>query len=304
MDGVLSTVASHSKSRGGECPPVPSSAENVALARREFELSTTDFRRVTRKIYEEAGIVLGEQKRDMVVRRLSKRIRACGLEGFRAYMDLVDSGDPAELVEFRNALTTNLTSFFREAHHFDRLKSYFTEHGDKRSYRIWSAACSTGEEPYSIAISAVEHFQTDRPPVHILCTDLDTEVVSKARAGVYTLERVTALESARKKKFFQRGVGPNDGMVRVNPLLQGFMEFGTQNLLADTYSVKPGLDVIFLRNVMIYFDRDTQRHILERMARLLRAEGLLIVGHSENLFHVSDLFSPVGQTVYRLASRS
>lgn len=304
MDGVLSSARSHTTDRGAQRPPMSTKTETAARANREFDLSTSDFRRVTRKIYEEAGIVLGEQKRDMIVRRLSKRIRARGLDSFRRYMDLVESGDPAELVEFRNALTTNLTSFFREAHHFDRLKAYFAEHGDQRTYRIWSAACSTGEEPYSVAISAVEHFQTERPPVQILCTDLDTEVVAKARQGVYTLERVTALEKARKRRFFQRGVGPNEGMVRVNPVLQGFMDFGTQNLLDDSYLVKPGLDVIFLRNVMIYFDRDTQRHILERMAKLLRSDGMLIVGHSENLFHVADLFSPVGQTVYRLAARS
>ncbi len=294
MDGVLSPGTD--QDRGATCPPI--SAGRPAPPHREFELKDADFRRVSKKIYAEAGIVLGDQKRDMIIRRLSKRVRELGLSGFREYMDRVESGDKAELVEFCNALTTNLTSFFREAHHFDRLKKYFAEHGDRKTYRIWSAASSTGEEPYSIAIAAVEHFGTERPPVRILCTDIDTEVVRKAQTGIYPLERIQPLSQERRRRFFQKGTGPNAGMARVNPALLGFMQFRTLNLMNAHYDVKPGVDVIFLRNVMIYFDRDTQRQILTRMHRVLDPNGLLIVGHSENLFHVNDLFRSQGQTVY------
>lgn len=294
MDGVLSPA--QQQDSGGASPPT-SSGLSIA-PQREFELKDSDFKRVSSKIYAEAGIVLGKQKRDMIIRRLSKRVRALGLDSFRAYMDRVQAGDKDELVEFRNALTTNLTSFFREAHHFDRLKKYFAEHGDRKTYRIWSAACSTGEEPYSIAMSAVEHFRTERPPVRLLCTDIDTQVVATAQGGVYPLERIESLSLERRRKFFQKGAGSNAGMVRVNPALRGFMQFRTMNLMSDIYDVKEGVDVVFLRNVMIYFDRDTQRHILERMQRILAPEGLLVVGHSENLFHVNDLFRSLGQTVY------
>lgn len=299
MDGVLSPA--ECRSSGGASPPI--SAGLSIQPQREFELKDAEFKRVSRKIYAEAGIVLGAQKRDMIIRRLSKRIRALGLDSFRAYMDLVEAGDKQELIEFRNALTTNLTSFFREAHHFDRLKKYFAEHGDRKTYRIWSAACSTGEEPYSIAMSAVEHFRTGRPPVRVLCTDIDTRVVGEAQAGVYPLERIEALSMERRRRFFQKGAGSNAGMVRVNPDLRGFMQFRTMNLMSDVYDVKEGVDVVFLRNVMIYFDRETQRHILERMQRIIAPEGLLIVGHSENLFHVNDLFRSLGQTVYTPVAR-
>lgn len=294
MDGVLSPA--DGKKRGAERPPI--SASRTSPPNREFDLKDADFRRVSKKIYAEAGIVLGDQKRDMIIRRLSKRVRTLGLGSFREYMDRVENGDKAELVEFCNALTTNLTSFFREAHHFDRLKKYFAEHGDQKTYRIWSAASSTGEEPYSIAISAVEHFRTERPPVRILCTDIDTEVVNKAQGGVYPLERIDSLSLERRRRFFQKGTGANQGMARVNPALHGFMQFRTMNLMSPHYDVKPGVDVIFLRNVMIYFDRDTQRQLLEKMHRVLSPHGLLIVGHSENLFHVNDIFKSEGQTVY------
>ncbi len=299
MDGVLSPA--QQQDSGGVGPPI-SSGLSIA-PQREFELKDSDFKRVSSTIYAEAGIVLGKQKRDMVIRRLSKRVRALGLGSFRAYMDHVEGGDKLELVEFCNALTTNLTSFFREAHHFDRLKKYFAEHGDRKTYRIWSAACSTGEEPYSIAMSAVEHFRTVRPPVRLLCTDIDTRVIATAKGGVYPLERIESLSLERRRKFFQKGSGSNAGMVRVNPDLGGFMQFRAMNLLSDIYAVKQGVDVVFLRNVMIYFDRDTQRHILERMQRILAPEGLLVVGHSENLFHVNDLFRSLGQTVYTPVSR-
>lgn len=302
MDGVLNSTAV-TKDRGALCPPIADGridTRSVAAANREFDLSDRDFRRIVKKIYSEAGIVLGEQKRDMVIRRLSKRVRACQLSGFDRYMDKVESGDKVELEQFRNALTTNLTSFFREAHHFDRLKQYFAEHGSQRSYRIWSAASSTGEEPYSIAMTAVEHFRTERPPVRILCTDIDSEVVNTASQGIYTMERVESLSLERKQRFFLRGAGSNDGLVKVSPALQGFMQFRTMNLLAARgFDVEPGLDVIFLRNVMIYFDRETQLQLLKRMHSVLSPDGLLIVGHSENLFHASQYFRSTGQTVYK-----
>ncbi|MEN8719639.1 MAG: CheR family methyltransferase [Oceanococcaceae bacterium] len=296
MDRVLDSTPVAADADGSASPSTFSRPD--VSSHREFELKDTDFRRITRLIYAKAGIVLSEQKRDMVVRRLSKRIRHLNLRGFREYMDEVEKAESREIVEFCNALTTNLTAFFREPHHFDKLRSYFEEHGQGRTYRIWSAACSTGEEPYSIAMTAVEHFGQASPPLRLLCTDIDTDVVAKAASGVYDVERLASMTNERKTRFFQRGSGEYSGLVRVDPLLRSFMKFQRKNLLDQTYDITSGVDVVFLRNVMIYFDRATQRHVLERMHRVLAPDGLLIVGHSENLFHASDLFKSSGQTVY------
>lgn len=303
MDRVLSAAAVAAavdvvQRGGGSAPPPPPLSARAAGAPGALSLSPADFRTLAKLIHDEAGIVLGAQKQDMVLRRLSRRMHSLGLRSFREYAKRLQVDDGGEREHFRNALTTNLTAFFRESHHFDRLNALFAQRGPTRRLRVWSAACSTGEEPYSIAICACEHYGRVTPPVQILATDVDTQVLATARAGVYPLERLKGISEPRRRAYFDRGTGPNEGLARVREPLRRMVQWQPQNLMAADYAVEGGLDAIFLRNVLIYFDRPTQRTILARMRRLLRPDGWLFVGHSENLFHCADLFRSLGQTVY------
>lgn len=270
------------------------------MREREFEFTTRDFEEVRRLIYSHAGITLSEGKVDMVYSRLARRLRAKGLASFRDYLALLKGGDAQEWEAFVNALTTNLTAFFREAHHFDILRDFLRTRRE-RPITIWSAAASTGEEPYSIAMTAAEALGEARHAVQILASDLDTQVLQKAREGVYPLERIARLDEARQRRFFLRGTGSQAGLVKVRPELQAMIRFFQLNLLDAQWAVSGALDVIFCRNVLIYFDKPTQYRILSRMKPLLKADGLLILGHSEALYHAADLFRLRGQTVYEHA---
>lgn len=265
---------------------------------REFEFTDADFERVRKLIYAHAGISLSPAKRDMVYSRLGRRLRATGLESFDAYLDQVEAGDAAEREAFTNALTTNLTSFFREPHHFPILAEHLCRAGAARPLLVWCSAASTGEEPYSIAMTAVEAFGSVTPPVRILASDVDTNVLNTAQAGIYAEERVEKLDPERLKRFFQRGTGSHAGKVRVRPELRNLVTFRRVNLLEGGWPVRGPLDAVFCRNVMIYFDKPTQLGILERFAPLLRPDGLLFAGHSESLHHASHLFRLRGKTVY------
>lgn len=257
-------------------------------------LSDADFERVRGLIGKYAGIALAPVKRDLVYARLAKRLRALKIGSFAEYIDLVE-GDPAEGERFVNALTTNLTSFFREPHHFEMLAEMFKTklRGD---VRIWSAACSTGEEPYTIAMTAFEAHAEGRTV--IVASDIDTTVLDRALKGVYGADHVAQLSRARLERFFERGIGSNAGHVRVRNEVKALVRFERSNLLDVAWPVQGPLDVIFCRNVMIYFDHSTQRRILERMRSLLRPDGILFTGHSEVLFRVGDLFATVGKTAY------
>jgi chemotaxis protein methyltransferase CheR len=270
---------------------------------REFHFSHKDFQRIRKLIHERAGISLSEAKHDMVYSRLARRLRARGVKRFSEYLELLRLGDEAEWEAFINALTTNLTSFFREAHHFPLLAEHAARQEKGRKLQVWSCACSTGEEPYSIAITLAETFTTLTPPVSILASDLDTQVLCKAEEGVYPLERVERLSPERVKRFFLRGTGPQAGQARMRPELRQAIQFRRLNLLDPVWPPCGPFDAIFCRNVMIYFDKHTQAEILRRFASLLRPDGLLFVGHSESLFHVSETFRLRGKTVYELASR-
>jgi len=270
---------------------------------REFQFSSKDFHRVRELIYKRAGISLSEAKQDMVYSRLARRLRARGLKRFSDYLALLQEGDAREWEAFTNALTTNLTSFFREAHHFPILAEHVRNQQRGRHIEIWCCASSTGEEAYSIAITMAETFGSLTPPASILATDIDTQVLAQAQEGIYPLDRVERLGAQRLKRFFLRGTGPQAGQARVRPDLRGLITFRRLNLLDPAWSVPAQLDAIFCRNVMIYFDRATQAGILQRFARLLRPDGLLFVGHSESLFHVADIFRLRGKTVYELAAR-
>jgi chemotaxis protein methyltransferase CheR len=279
-------------------PTVPAAVGPSSDA-REFHFSRQDFDRIRKLIYERAGISLSEAKQDMVYSRLARRLRARGLQRFSDYLTLLTDGDAAEWEAFTNALTTNLTSFFREAHHFPMLAEHALRHPGRR-FDVWCCACSTGEEPYSIAITLAEAFARVNPPMSILASDLDTQVLTKAAEGVYPIERIDRLDPDRVRRFFLRGAGAQAGQVRVRPELRSSVSFQRINLLEQSWPVRGPFDAIFCRNVMIYFDKQTQSSILRRFAPLLRPDGLLFVGHSESLFHVSDVFRLRGKTVYEL----
>jgi len=271
---------------------------------RALAFDDRDFRRVCRLIHAHAGIHLSAHKLDMVYSRLVRRVRALGLARFSEYLDLVEADPDAEAQAFVNALTTNLTSFFREEHHFGVLaQQLLADHRPGEVMQVWCCAASTGEEPYSLAITACEAFGTLAPPVRILATDIDTTVLETAARGVYALERIDALDLPRKRRFFQRGTGPNAGKCRVHPALQELIDFRPLNLLDPDYGLRgAAYTAVFCRNVMIYFDKPTQTHVLERIAPLLATDGRLYAGHSESFTHAQDLVTACGRTVYRATS--
>ena len=222
----------------------------------------------------------------------------------KAFVDALESGNGGEWQDFVNALTTNLTAFFREAHHFPIFAQHLRRGGATHPQMIWCSAASTGEEPYSIAMTAVETFGSFNPPVRILASDVDTNVLAAAQAGVYTEDRVEKLEPERVKRFFKRGSASNAGKVRVRDELRNLVAFRRINLLENQWPMRGPFDVIFCRNVMIYFDKPTQLAILERFAPLLHRDGLLFAGHSESFHNAAHLFRLRGKTVYGRADGS
>ncbi len=269
---------------------------------REFEFTSADFERIRKLIYDHAGIALAPVKFDMVYSRLARRLRANGDTTFAQYLARLERGDEKEWETFVNSLTTNLTSFFREGHHFEILASHLQKTGNRGPLKVWCSAASTGEEPYSIAMTLVDVFNSFTPPVSILASDLDTNVLAHAERGVYTADRVEKLPRERVQKFFLKGAGSQDGRVRVRPELQKLITWRRINLLEANWPVQGPLDAIFCRNVMIYFDKPTQYKILKRMAPLLSENGLFFAGHSESLMHAADLLRPLGRTVYARAN--
>ena len=267
---------------------------------REFEFTSKDFDRVRALIYKSAGISLAAGKQEMVYSRLARRLRVVGMISFTTYLDSLEaSNDPDEWEAFTNALTTNLTSFFRENHHFPLLAEHVAAR--REGVKVWCSASSTGEEPYSIAITLCEAYGTLLPPAQIFATDIDTNVLATAAAGVYPVERVRSLSPERLKRFFQRGTGAQDGLVRVRPELRKMVTFEKLNLLDDRWQIGGPFDAVFCRNVMIYFDKPTQGKILSRFAPLMKKDALLFAGHSENFLYVSNAFKLRAKTVYELA---
>ena len=273
---------------------------------KEFAFTARDFERVRALIYQRAGISLADSKQEMVYSRIARRLRASGIGAFSTYLDELEAGRLGDEWEaFTNALTTNLTSFFRESHHFPLLAAYLqalkSQPGQPGApITIWCSASSTGEEPYSIAMTACEAFDSLHPPVQIIATDIDTNVLAVGESGVYGIERLDKMAPQRAKRFFLRGKGAQEGMVRVRPELRQLVTFRQLNLLADSWPLKGQFDVIFCRNVMIYFDKATQRKILARFVPLMKPQGLLFAGHSENFLYVSDTLKLRGKTVYEL----
>ena len=265
---------------------------------RDFEFTSADFVRIRALIHRRAGIALSEHKRDMAYSRLARRLRALGYERFSDYLDELEKGnDASEWEAFTNALTTNLTAFFREAHHFPILAEFVKRRPPPVS--VWCSAASTGEEPYSIAMTLVEALGDHAARnATVLATDLDTQVLAKGDAGVYAYDQVKHLSPERLKRFFLRGTGKNAGFVKVRPELRAMIRFERLNLTDADYGLRTPFDAIFCRNVMIYFDKPTQAQVLARFEPLVKPDGLLFAGHSENFTYVTQAFRLRGQTVY------
>ena len=268
---------------------------------REFGYTRADFNQVRELIYAHAGIRLNDSKHEMVYSRLTRRLRALGVSDFGSYLALLRREDHPEWENFVNALTTNLTAFFREPHHFPMLAEHLRglRHGSAAT--LWSAAASTGEEAYSMAMIACEVYETLWPPVKILASDLDSQVLQRAGEAIYARELVQDLSPERLRRFFLSGTGTREGFVKVKPELRQLVTFRNHNLRDDNWDLRESFDCIFCRNVMIYFDKPTQYQVLTRIARVLKPQGLLFAGHSESYFHAADLFRPYGRTVYRHA---
>ena len=271
---------------------------------REFDFGDQDFEALRKLVKELTGINLSEQKRELVYGRLARRLRALRLRTFAEYRELLASDGGHEISEFCNAITTNLTSFFRENHHFEYLREQVLQplaanRGSSRRLRIWSAGCSTGEEPYSIAMTVLEALPDLRTwDVKILATDLDSDVLAKAQHGVYAGDRMRAMQPQRLDRFFVESRGRDGPCYQVTQELQSLITFKQLNLM-HSLPMKGPLDVIFCRNVVIYFDKDTQRELFARVAHLQRPGDLLFLGHSESLFKVSESYSPIGKTIYK-----
>ena len=267
----------------------------------DYKLGDKEFDFLRARVMEHSGIALGDEKKQLVYSRLSKRLRTLKLGSFAEYCKLLESGDQEELRYFTNAMTTNLTSFFREQHHFDYLADTVLPKlmqikADTRKIRIWSAGCSTGEEPYSIAMT-VRKVVPETWDVKILATDIDSNVVATAKRGIYTLDRINGIDRALLKRWFRRGKGANAGKARVAPELREMIAFRQLNLMHE-WPMKGLMDVIFCRNVVIYFDKPTQKKLFDRYADILHPDGYLFVGHSEALFKITDRFELIGNTVY------
>jgi chemotaxis protein methyltransferase CheR len=268
---------------------------------KEFDFSSADFERVRQLIYQHAGISLHAGKQAMVYSRLSRRLRDTGRNSFGNYLQWLENATGAEAdrewQEFINALTTNLTSFFREEHHFPVLAAELKQRTNGgKPLRVWCNASSTGEEPYSLAMTCVEALGSPRA-VDIVASDIDTKVLATASRAVYSVE-ARGLSADRLKAHFLRGTGANAGSIRVKPELVKMIEFRTHNLMDTRWSLGEPFDIVFCRNVMIYFDAATQRKVLERIHQVIKPKGLLFVGHSENFTESKDLFRLRGKTVY------
>ena len=272
-------------------------ADAGAMQGREFAWTDADFDRVQALIYKRAGISLHDGKHAMVYSRLSRRLRETGHGSFDQYLGWLESSEGPEWQEFINALTTNLTSFFREQHHFEIFSDYLRSRPSGAPCNVWCSAASTGEEPYSIVMTAFEALG-QRSNFKLVASDIDSKVLATAAQGVYKMDALRGLDAARVRNFFMRGKGANEGMVRVKPELRQCIEFMMVNLIRDDWPFKEHFDVVFCRNVMIYFDAHTQRQVLERLHRVMKPGSLLFVGHAENFSDSRDLFVLKGKTAY------
>ena len=279
--------------------PLPMANKDQVL-----EFTNKDFNSIRQLVNKHTGISLSEHKRDLVYGRLSRRLRAHGFSSFSEYCALLEKEPGDELEHFTNAVTTNLTAFFREKHHFDFLGKesvplLLERYRNTGRLRIWSAGCSTGEEAYSIAITLREAIPNiDDRDVRILATDLDSKVVQTAANGVYAAARIEGLSRLHTQRWFKQGKGKSEGKVKVSPELRKLITFKQLNLMHD-WPMTGMFDAIFCRNVVIYFDKPTQQKLFKRFAKTMPAESNLFIGHSETLHNINSQFQLISKTVYR-----
>jgi len=283
--------------------PDPFAVADVIVTGREF-------REFAAFVHRQTGIALNEAKRPLVCARLRKRLRHYGYTRLQQYYDHLIERDPEgeELVRMVNALTTNKTEFFREAHHFDLLRTEIlarrTAGPGPRRLRVWSAGCSSGEEAYSIAFTVLESLPGVIDwDVRVLASDIDTDVLARAERGVYLAERAADVPTALRERYFLRGRGANEGLVRVRPEAARLVTFRRINLRDEAWPIRAAFDAIFCRNVLIYFDRALQQEVIRRLVEHLQPGGYLFLGHSESLLGMGMGLRPVGKTVYKNAPR-
>ncbi|MDX1569717.1 MAG: protein-glutamate O-methyltransferase CheR [Xanthomonadales bacterium] len=277
------------------------------MSEREFRFTTEDFQMLSAMAGRHAGINLTEAKRELVYSRLARRLRQLGLQSFAEYCDILRREDAEELEIFTNAITTNLTSFFREVHHFNYLRDELVPAwldacaGERQPcLRIWCAGCSTGEEPYSVAMTVLTAFKGQSgATLDILATDLDSNVLSTAAKGVYPMDRLNGVPEEYLRQWFLRGRGRNEGMARVSDELRQPIRFRKHNMVQERPPNDAKLDAIFCRNVVIYFDKPTQDLVYRKFSSALRAGGYLMVGHSESLFNRYDELKLVARSTYQ-----
>jgi len=273
--------------------------------RKEFDFTAEDFNYLRNIVTKSTGIIAPDEKYSMYYSRLACRLRRLGLSDFSAYRQYLEKNTESEGIELVNAVTTNLTSFFREKHHFDYLRDILVPEKIKandKHLRIWSAGCSSGEEAYSIAMTLMQVIpDPEQWDIKILATDIDSNVLNIASSGVYDTSRVESLDINLLRQFFKKGAGANIGKVRVCPTLQQYIRFKQLNLL-HKWPMRKKVDLIFCRNVVIYFDKDTKATLVDRFAGQLGNNGLLFMGHSESLYKCSERFNLLGKTIYQLVS--
>ncbi|MEO9078321.1 MAG: protein-glutamate O-methyltransferase [Rhodanobacter sp.] len=280
--------------------------DQVATGTGGPSLGKAEFNFLRAFVLEHCGISLGEQKHQLVQGRLLRRLRALGLKNFESYCELLRRDPEGELGELASVISTNVTSFFREIHHYELLANellprWLTEkRRDGDRLRIWSAGCSTGEEPYALAMVLAEAIDKSggKADARILATDLSPQALESARKGVYSLERLAGISDERRQRWMLRGSGEYEGLACVHPRLREMVTIEPLNLL-HPWPMRGPFDAIFCRNVVIYFDQPTKQRLFSRYADLLPPGGYLFLGHSESLHGISDQFELVGRTVYR-----
>ncbi len=267
----------------------------------DYPISKSEYEQICSLVYAESGIALGENKQSLVVSRLTKRLRDLQLGSFSDYYSYVtNDASKEEFTRLLDLISTNKTDFFREPKHFDFLREQILPSLEReKRVRIWSSACSTGEEPYTIAITLLESVADPaRWDFRILASDLSTRVLAKASSGLYEEDRIRDVPPDVAKRHFLRGTGDSAGMVKVKPHLSDLIQFRRLNLMSDRFPIKSPLDVVFCRNVMIYFDRPTQERLVNKFYHHLKPGGYLFIGHSESLQWVAHPFKSVAPTIY------
>ncbi len=273
----------------------------------EFDFTDKHFNWFVNLVMDKTGIALSDKKRELVYSRLARCLRRLKFNSFDQYIELLKERPEDEMVEFVNSITTNLTNFYREAHHFEYLggtvlKYLQQQRRQEKRIRIWSAGCSTGEEPYTIAMTLRESIpDIDRWDIKILATDIDTNVLAKASEGIYQKERINGINNTRLKKWFLKPSSSDSPDVKVSSKLKELITFKQLNLMHN-WPMKGQFDILFCRNVVIYFNKDTQRILFERFSNILKEDGCMFIGHSENLHKITDRFNLIGKSIHKKAA--